>query len=79
MSKAQKAYDALPDDDPRKAEARPFLEAARHNWDLVDTVSAVHNTDYAMELVDKTSEDAGRALRIAKQARKKAPASRESR
>ena len=65
LAKAEKAYAALPDGDPRKAEAGGPLEAARYNCEFVEKASGVHNLNYAMDLLDKAIDSAAAALRAA--------------
>ncbi len=68
VAKAEKAYAALAAADPRRAKAKPLLDAARHNCEFVEKASGVHNLDYALDLLDKASDDAAEALRQAKAA-----------
>jgi predicted CXXCH cytochrome family protein len=65
LAKAQKAYDALPDGNPRKKEAAVPLERAKHNLVFVEKAHGVHNPGYALELLDKVSEDAAEVISIA--------------
>jgi len=42
-----------------------LLETAQHNCEFVEKASGVHNLDYALDLLEKASDSAGEALRIA--------------
>ena len=65
LAKAQKAYANQPKDDPSKIKVKALLETARHNCNFVEQASGVHNLDYALDLLEKASDNASEALEIA--------------
>ena len=72
LAKARKAYANMAKGDPRKADVNTLLETGRHNCDFVEKASGVHNLQYAMDLLEKASDSANEALRIAEESIKKA-------
>lgn len=64
LAKAVGAFDALAKDDPRRAKAKDVLDLARFNRDFVQAAFGLHNPDYAIALLEKSAEDAAKALRI---------------
>ena len=70
---AKKAYQTLPQEHPKKAQAMELLEVARHNCDFVAKARGVHHLEYAMDLLDKASENAAQVISIAAQAKPSLP------
>ena len=68
LALAEKAYQTLPQEHPRKAKAKELLEVARHNCEFVAKARGVHHLEYAMDLLDKASQNSTEVIRIAGEA-----------
>ncbi len=66
LSKAREAVGAMAEDAEGYADAHELLERAQHNCDFVANAKAGHNPDYALELLDKVSDDVAKAIGIAR-------------
>jgi len=73
LARAQKAYVALAQEHPQKAKAKELLEVARHNCEFVAKARGVHHLEYAMDLLDKASENAAEVISIAGEANPSSP------
>jgi len=65
LDRAQKAYQTIPQDHSQKAKVKELLEVAQHNCDFVSKARGVHNIGYAMDLLDKASQNSIEVIRIA--------------
>lgn len=74
LDRAQKAYQSIPQEHPQKAKAKELLEVARYNCEFVVKARGVHNLEYAMDLLDKASQNSAEVIRIANEV-KSPPAS----
>ena len=68
LDRAQKAYQAIPQEHSQKAQAKELLEVAEHNCEFVAKARGVHNLEYAMDLLDKASQNSTEVIRIAGEA-----------
>jgi len=65
VAKADKAYAACPDSNPRKVKVKELIDLARYDCEFVEKAHGVHNVDYAIELLNKASASANEAARLA--------------
>ena len=65
LFQAEKAYEALADGHPQKTAAKKLLEVAQHNCEFVIKARGVHNVGYALDLLDKASENTAKVISIA--------------
>ncbi len=70
---AQKAFQTLPQEHPAREKAQELLDIAKHNCEFVAKARGVHNMSYAMDLLDKASENAAAVISIAGEAKPSLP------